>query len=84
MENSYKYFENRECKYYPCHNGIDEMNCLFCYCPMYFLDDCLGTPTFITKDNGTVVKNCTGCTFPHNPGNYGKIMKKLSDTIKNK
>ena len=30
-ENSYRFFSNRECQYYPCHEGIEEMNCLFCY-----------------------------------------------------
>lgn len=34
-ENSYRFFFNRECQYYPCHEGIEEMNCLFCYCPLY-------------------------------------------------
>ena len=34
-ENSYRFFSNRECQYYPCHEGIEEMNCLFCYCPLY-------------------------------------------------
>ena len=27
-------FENRECKYYPCHE-TDNINCLFCYCPLF-------------------------------------------------
>ena len=31
MENSYRFFENKECQYYPCHKGIENMNCLFCY-----------------------------------------------------
>ncbi|MFW5671451.1 MAG: cysteine-rich small domain-containing protein, partial [Acetivibrio ethanolgignens] len=35
MENSYRFFENRECKYFPCHKGLKELNCLFCYCPLY-------------------------------------------------
>ena len=33
-ENSYRFFQP-ECQYYPCHEGIEEMNCLFCYCPLY-------------------------------------------------
>ena len=33
MKNSFYYFENRDCQYYPCHKGMAEMNCLFCYCP---------------------------------------------------
>ena len=76
MENSYKYFENRACKYYPCHEGIEHMNCLFCYCPMYRLEHCLGNPSYIEK-NGKRIKNCTGCTFPHRAENYDKIMEVL-------
>lgn len=37
MNDSYRYFENRACQYYPCHKGIEELNCLFCYCPLYTL-----------------------------------------------
>ena len=41
MENSYRYFENRACKYYPCHEvENDEMNCLFCFCPLYEREHC--------------------------------------------
>ena len=24
-ENSYRFFSNRECQYYPCHEGIEEI-----------------------------------------------------------
>ncbi|MGN1180093.1 MAG: cysteine-rich small domain-containing protein, partial [Suilimivivens sp.] len=30
MENSHRFFENRECKYFPCHKGLEDFNCLFC------------------------------------------------------
>ena len=40
MENSYRFFENKECQYYPCHKGIENMNCLFCYCPLYSREHC--------------------------------------------
>ena len=42
MKNSSRFFENKECEYYPCHKGIEEMNCLFCYCPMNQFENCLG------------------------------------------
>ena len=76
MENSYKYFENRDCKYYPCHEGIEHMNCLFCYCPMYRLEHCPGNPSYIEKGEKRI-KNCTNCTFPHQAQNYDKIMEVL-------
>ena len=79
MDNSYKYFENRECKYYPCHKGMTEINCLFCYCPLYSMDNCPGLNER-KNINGKSVKVCTNCTFPHDPDNYEKII----DLLKNK
>lgn len=72
MENSHKYFENRECKYYPCHK-TDEINCLFCYCPLYSMEHCPGLNHFIEKD-GRKVKVCTDCEFPHKAENYETII----------
>ena len=77
MENSYKYFKNKNCKYFPCHKGLsDEFNCLFCYCPMYSMPNCPGSKTYIEK-NGKKIKVCTDCTFPHRPENYDKIIQIL-------
>lgn len=78
MENSYRFFENRDCRYYPCHKGIAEMNCLFCYCPMYHMDNCPGHPSYSEK-NGRRIKICTDCTFPHMPENYDRIMQILKN-----
>ena len=77
---SYKYFENKECEYFPCHKGAnpDNFNCLFCYCPLYALgEECGGNTTYL--ENG--VKDCSNCTFPHNKDNYNKIMEKLGKVI---
>lgn len=49
MNDSYRYFENRACQYYPCHKGIEELNCLFCYCPLYTLK-CPGNYHYLEKD----------------------------------
>lgn len=76
MENSYRFFENRDCKYFPCHRLDGDFNCLFCYCPMYNLN-CPGNPEYI-EANGRRIKACTNCTFPHQPENYDKIMKVLA------
>ncbi len=73
MSNSYRFFENKDCKYYPCHKGIDEINCLFCYCPLYHLENCPGDPSFTEKD-GKRIKVCTACTFPHKQDNYDKVI----------
>lgn len=76
MENSYRFFANKACKYYPCHEGIEELNCLFCFCPMYSKKNCPGNPTYLEQD-GKRLKACDGCTFPHRPENYDLIMEQL-------
>ncbi|MBR1674669.1 MAG: metal-binding protein [Eubacterium sp.] len=80
---SERYFENRACPYYPCHKRAEaaegkdvHINCLFCYCPMYHLENCLGNPTYKEK-NGRRIKVCTNCTFPHEKDNYELVMKKI-------
>jgi len=80
MKNSKKYFKNYDCEFYPCHSidlnlkeieeGTFDFNCLFCYCPQYHYDNCLGNPLFL--DNGK--KDCSVCIFPHRPENYDKII----------
>ena len=76
MNNSYRFFENKECEYFPCHQGLENFNCLFCYCPMYWKNDCPGNPQYIEK-NGKPLKVCTDCTFPHQPQNYEAIIEHL-------
>ena len=71
---SYKFFENRNCEYYPCHTDIEKINCLFCYCPLYSLN-CGGICKIL--ENG--VKDCSDCTVPHKAENYELINKKLSE-----
>lgn len=78
MENSYCFFENRSCQYFPCHKGLKDFNCLFCYCPMYLREHCLGNPQYIGQ-NGKRIKNCMNCTFPHRPENYDQIIVFLKD-----
>ena len=78
MENCYRFFANRDCKYYPCHEGMDEMNCLFCFCPFYTREKCPGNPKFIDA-KGKIVKSCENCKFPHRPENYDIIMEWLKN-----
>lgn len=83
-KNSYKYFENRECKYFPCHElnpDTDGFNCLFCYCPLNCRNHCPGNFTWIEKD-GYRIKNCMECTYPHRPENYEAIMEFLKSPEK--
>lgn len=77
MEHSYRFFENRSCCYYPCHQGLKELNCLFCYCPLYGQERCPGNPRYL-EDGERRVKDCSGCAFPHQPGNYEAVLQRLA------
>ena len=78
--NSYRFFANTDCKYYPCHEGLTECNCLFCYCPFHLREHCPGNPKFVETKKG-IVKDCTDCTFPHKPENYDIIINWLKKQI---
>ncbi|MCM1111721.1 MAG: cysteine-rich small domain-containing protein [Muribaculum sp.] len=78
MEHSYRFFENRACEYFPCHEGLEALNCLFCYCPFYLREQCPGSPRFAEKD-GKPLKICTDCTFPHQPEHYDDIIRLLKE-----
>ena len=78
MKNSYRFFRNVDCIYFPCHDGCDpeQFNCLFCYCPLYFLgDQCGGDFEYVGELKTT--KSCAHCSFPHHPDNYEVINNKL-------
>ena len=68
---SHKFFENRECKYYPCHWEMNDINCLFCFCTLY-LTDCEGDYEVVEGR-----KDCSRCEFPHKRENYGIIIDKF-------
>lgn len=73
---SHKFFENKECEFYPCHAGVEELNCLFCFCPLYALGDSCGG-NFVYLENG--VKDCSGCLVPHQKKNYEYICGRFSE-----
>ncbi|PLX71005.1 MAG: metal-binding protein [Denitrovibrio sp.] len=72
---SYKHFSNEACEYYPCH-GLDNQNCLFCFCPLYFFKDCGGNPEFINK-----IKDCSNCVKNHDEKSYDFVMKELHKAL---
>lgn len=74
----YKFFENKDCEFYPCHSG-GSLNCLFCFCPLYNLD-CGGNFKMITGKNGVLIKDCSECLIPHSENGYDYIIKKLQST----
>jgi len=79
VEHSYRFYRNTACKYMPCHkvNNVEEFNCLFCYCPLYFLKECGGN--YSIKDG---IKDCTNCLIPHVPKGYDYINKKIFEINK--
>lgn len=80
-EKKYSFFQNRECEMFPCHptDDIDNFNCLFCFCPLYFSGDkCGGKFTYTEK--GT--KSCVNCDFPHKRENYDLLMEKIRLLLK--
>ncbi len=79
MKNSYKFFQNKECEWFPCHSThqIENFSCLMCFCPLYNFADCGGNYKLL--ENG--VKDCSDCVMPHY--NYDYIINKLSEKNEN-
>lgn len=74
IEDTSRCYSNYKCKYFPCHTSDSpRFNCIFCYCPMYYLPACLGKPAFI-QSNGVLFKDCSACDVPHRPENYDRII----------
>jgi len=77
---NYKFCQNKQCEFFPCHKGIKEedFSCLFCYCPLYPYKDCGGN--YVILENGW--KDCSNCTIPHDRKNYDYIINKLKELQK--
>ncbi|MBQ4565050.1 MAG: cysteine-rich small domain-containing protein [Oscillospiraceae bacterium] len=75
---SYKFFQNKACEYFPCHQGADpeRFNCLFCFCPLYALGENCGGNYRYTEDG---IKDCSGCRVPHVPENYDRICSRFAE-----
>ena len=76
----FKFFQHRECEFFPCHKTEDEenFNCLFCYCPLYALGENCGGNFKYTEDG---IKDCSDCLVPHKKKNYEYIMSKFMDIV---
>ena len=77
---NYKFFQHRECEFFPCHKTEDteNFNCLFCYCPLYALGEKCGGNFKFTEDG---IKDCSNCFVPHKRNNYQYIMSKFNDIV---
>ena len=69
-----KHFSNYNCPHYPCHEIPDQLNCLFCFCPLYHLAECGGNP----RTTDASVRDCSHCILPHAPDGYEYIMDRLT------
>ena len=77
-ENDHTFFSNRTCKFFPCHKGADSenFNCLFCYCPLYTLNEECGGDFKYTLSGK---KDCSSCLIPHSDSAYTYITDRLCD-----
>ncbi len=80
MSENYKFFQHKDCEFFPCHETTDKenFNCLFCYCPLYALGESCGGNYSYTSGG---VKDCSKCLIPHRRAGYEYIMKKFVDIM---
>lgn len=78
---NYKFFQNTKCENFPCHKieKLEDFNCLFCYCPLYFLGEKCGGNFYYTKSG---IKSCKNCNFPHKRENFDEINLRLKEILK--
>ena len=75
---NYQFFNHAACEFYPCHDmPAEELNCLFCFCPLYALGpDCGGNFRYVGEHGD--IKDCSACTVPHRRENYDWLMQQFS------
>ena len=79
-ENSFCYYKNTSCGYFPCHKveNDEDFNCMFCYCPLYALGDkCGGNFRYIEMG----IKDCSQCLNPHSENGYQYINSKFFEIV---
>ena len=71
---NYQFFQNKKCEYFPCKK-VENLNCLFCFCPLYYNKDCGGNYKIL--DNGW--KDCSSCLILHKEDGYEYVLNKLKE-----
>ena len=81
MEHNHRFFRNCDCEYFPCHPNPDpeQFNCMFCYCPLYVLDDKCGGQFTYTAEG---IKDCSNCLLPHIPEGFDRILDHWPELIR--
>lgn len=72
MKHNYKHFTHENCEYFPCHDIEGVFNCLFCYCPLYFVK-CPGKYKLLSDGR----KDCSNCQIPHKEGGWEIVQEWL-------
>ena len=82
MSENFKFFQHRECEFFPCHktNNEENFNCLFCYCPLYALGEkCGGNFKYIEGGPGAKERReALGAVLGIGYGNSSSFLKKLN------
>jgi precorrin-3B C17-methyltransferase len=64
---------DKGCKYYPCHNGLED--CTFCYCPFYPCGDESTGGKWITE----ATWSCQDCNWIHRIEVASKVLEEMKD-----
>ena len=78
----YRFFNHAACEFYPCHDmPPEDLNCLFCFCPLYALGPaCGGAYRYVGEHRD--IKDCSACTLPHRRENYDYPMSRYAEIQK--
>jgi precorrin-3B C17-methyltransferase len=71
----------KSCKKYPCHQ-LENMQCDFCYCPLYPCYDSRVGGKMIRNSEGKEEWDCSDCEIFHKKGNVSliiEIMKNIKE-----
>jgi len=67
----------KKCKYYPCHNNLE--NCRYCFCPLFPCGDFSTGGKLLRNKNKELVWSCRDCNWIH----QNKTAKKVSKYFEN-
>ena len=70
---SFRFSQDKDCEFFPCHktNKPHILNCRFCFCPLYYFEDCGGNFSYYRG-----LKDCSQCLIPHE--DYDYIINKIA------
>jgi len=83
LKADFHFFQNTQCRYFPCHGKkrgtgsvpIEDFNCMFCHCPLFFINCGIKVPML------KGFKDCSTCTRIHDKDGWKFVMARLRDHI---